>query len=205
MSSLSRLAEGESPLAKLIGDLNERPCKVIPFPGYPGIEVGLWALTHSESEQARKVAYEWVRTTLKFSEIDLAYDDNQAIRDAIAIETLFVALRDPKLPINSFAKDSNEIRQRLKVDDIAKLHQEYAIFLDETSAWKQVADLPKEVDELVDLMGKGYPIAARLSFYASSSLRGLLLTAVDQLANAQTNSSSDSSSASDSVSLPTNS
>ena len=195
---LAALVGGESPLAALIGNLDERPCKRVPIPGRAN-QVGLWALTVGETEMARKTAYSWVRDSLKFGELELAWDEQRAINDSVVIATLATALRDPEKPIDQWVKDHNELRQRLTHGQVTYLWTEYLQWLSESDWTKHVEDVEKDLASMVDLVGKGFPIATRLSYYDTLSLRQLLHTAVGQLASAATERSSGTSSPSGSL------
>lgn len=197
--NLSAIAESKSPLADLIGDLDERPCKTIPWPRRPDRSVSLWELTQSEGDAARKRAFEYVRDILKFSELDLAWDEQRAIYDAIAVETLAVALRKPENPKVPFARDAQQLRDRVSPHTLEALFSEYLTFVKQQHPLADVQDPEKELEELVSLVGKGYPIAARLTSYDITAARELLRTAVGQLASAQTENSSDTSLQNDSL------
>lgn len=186
--------ETGSLLAELAGNLDQRPFKVVPFPGHDGHEIALWRLTLNEETQARKAAFKWVREALAFSELDLAWDEQRALYEAIAVETLAIALRSPKNPIQQFAADSDDLRDRLGSDEIAALHSLYNDFVEERAWLKTVKDPGGELDKLVDHTGKARPISMLLSRFGSPSLRKLLHIAVDRLARSTTDSCSPSTS-----------
>ena len=201
--SIKDLANAKSPLELLIGNLDERDFKIVSFPGANGLpterQLALWALTKGEEEAARKRAYSYVREVMKFSELDIAYDEQQCINDSKAIEILSVAMRDPNERINPFCRDATQLRDRLKSSQIRYLWKEYLTWLDETDVIKDVDDFEKEISDLTESVGKGYPIAPRLSYFDTPALRRLLHTAVGRLSSAATGRPSGSSSPSDSA------
>jgi hypothetical protein len=181
-----------SSLADLLGDLDARPHKVLPWPGQPARSVALWCLTAYEETLARKLAYEWVRTRLGMTEVDISYDQQRAITEEIAVRTLAVALRRADAP-GTALDTAEELRTRLTSEQLAALLGEYTTYVRESSPFTTAENLRREVEELVSLAGKGYPLGTRLSYYDTGSLRGLLLTALDELATSRTDSSSASS------------
>jgi hypothetical protein len=196
VTKLSDLAKGPSPLAAMIGDLSERPTETIEVPGLPGKQVKLWVLTQSEETRCRKKAYEWVRDPkgLGFDVLDLEYDEQRALHDAIMCEVLAEALRDAENPHNAFAANGREVRDRLGSGRIQDLWRKYIDYARTQQDLQDVEDPEKELDELVKLVLQGFPLATRLSRYASPSLRTLLLSALDRLGSGPTASSSDGSS-----------
>jgi hypothetical protein len=180
-------------LADLIGNLDERPCKPIDFPGRAGVRVGLWALTLYEEQEARREAYAYVRTVAKFSELDLAWEEQQCVKDAVATEILAKALRDPEVPIREFTASAQELRDRLGPDEIDLLMAAYNAYRAERYPLSSGQSAEKEVDQLVELVGKGSPIHARVSWLDTASLRKCLHTAVGRLASSMTGKSSQSS------------
>lgn len=187
--------DGESKLAQLIGNLNERPMRIVEVPGTDGSErVGLWVATVHESQHARKRALEHVQKGIKFTALDLEYDELQALTEAKATETLAVALRDPDAPINPWAADGDEVRKRLSAPVIEGLWSEYVKFVAERSPLKDVEDPEGYVDELVALVAENFPIVTRLSQLARPALTSLLLTALDRCASGTKPSSSAGSS-----------
>jgi len=181
-------------LSDLIGNLNDRPSRTVEMPGREGERVGLWSLTLHEEEQARKRAYEFVQKTLKFSAIDLEYDEQRALNDSVVCEILATALRDPDSPINPYCEDAKELREKLTSTEIQNLFNEYMIFARERSILKDIQDLEKELDEMVEAIRCGYPLMARLSRYGSPSLRLLLLSLLDRFQNGTGSSASAGSS-----------
>jgi hypothetical protein len=188
------VSRDESKLAQLVGNLNERPCRTVDLPGREGESVGMWALTVSESQRARKRAYDFVQTTLKFSALDLEYDEQRAIQECIVSETLAVALRDPERPIDQWAADGADIRDRLSLPEIEALWAEYLTFVAERSPLKDIEDPEGFLDELVTLVAQNFPIVTKCSHLARPSLTVLLLTALDRLASGTKGSSSGGSS-----------
>lgn len=172
-----------SRLSDLVGNLNERSCRTVDVPGHDGERVGLWSLTLHEEEQARKRAYEFVQKVLKFSAIDLEYDEQRALNDSVVCEILASGLRDPDSPINPYCEDAKELRERLSSAEIQNLFNEYLMFVKERSVLKDVEDPEKEIDELVQLVAQNFPMMNRLSRFGSTSLRTLLLHSVERHAN----------------------
>lgn len=171
-----------SRLSELVGNLNKRPSKPVEIPNHPGEHVAIWCLTLNEEEQARKRAYEFVRNDLKFSAIDLEYDEQRAVNDSVLCEILATALRCPEedRQHEPFAENALELRERLNSADLQALFQEYLKYVDERSVLKDVKDPERELDELIKLVAQNFPIATRLSRYASTSLRRLLIIAIDR-------------------------
>ena len=153
------------------------------MPGREGERIGLWSLTLHEEEQARKRAYAFVKDVLKFSALDLEYDEQRALNDSVVCEILATALRDPDSPINPYCEDAKELRERLSSAEIQNLFNEYLIFVKERSVLKDVENPDKEIDELIALVAQNFPIMKRLSHFGSVSARILLLTAIERLAN----------------------
>jgi len=170
-----------SKLSQLVGNLNERPMRTIDMPGREGEKVGLWCLTLDEEERARKRAFDFVQNVLKFSAIDLAYDEDRAIQDAIICEVLSVALRDSDRPIEPYVQNALEIKQRLNIDEILAMWRQYLVYVKERCLLKEAEDPEKELDELVQLVAQNFLIETRLSRLASTSLRDLVNIAVDRL------------------------
>lgn len=184
-------------LARLIADMDERPFKVVPFPRREGASVALWVLSMEEELEARLRAFKYVRETLKFSELDLAWDESQALTDARVVEILAVAMRDPENRGNAYATGPSEVRLRLSGVTLSALYREYALFQSEQDDFETVKDPVGKVDELVDHLKKTRPIAGILSHFDTPSVRVLLLTAVDRLARQPETNSSDTSPSSD--------
>jgi hypothetical protein len=198
VSKLREMMDRPSALAEMIGNLDKRPHKVIPFPGQPGRSVALWALSGTDDQAARKAAYEYVRSELKFSELDLVWEQQQAVTECVAAEVLSRALRDPENPERPFAASAQEVLERLSLDAIEALLIEYNKYASERYGLRGVKNAEKEVDALVDLLGKGLPITARLSQLDTPSLRRCLHSAVVMLSSSTTQSSSESLPPSDS-------
>src|SRR3712207_6325967 len=111
--------DDRSPLAELIGNLDERRCEVVEIPGRDdGKCVGLWILTQYEVDMARTATWKYLRQVLKLSDADIVYDP-AIFDDNWAIERLAIALRDPETPQNQFAEDGRELRQRLSPQELA--------------------------------------------------------------------------------------
>lgn len=182
-----------SPLASLLDGRVRQASEPFEVPGI-GTKAVFWVLTAREDQAARKAAFDYLRAELRFSEIDLAYDESRAKNEAVAAFTLAAALRSAELPETPFATNGKEVLERLGIDAIAALFRRYNEFLTVVSGWLQVEDLPAEVDKLVGLVKKGMPLSASLSYYDMPSLRGLAHTMATRLASAPTSSSSDASS-----------
>lgn len=204
MGKLSDMASGPSPLARMIGDLDDRPHKPTTVPGRED-RIALWCLTQTEADTAKVATFKYLRATLKLSDMDMAYDPS-IYEDNFAIEVLATALRDADEPRNCWARDSRDLRDRLTPKELTALFAEYESWSDERNPQRQIVDLEKEVDELVSLVGKD-PAAARtrLRQYDGPSPRRLLPTLVDRLARLMGAPSSDASSPSDSDSSSTDS
>ncbi len=185
-------------IAKLIADMDERPFKVVSFPRRDGATVALWCLSMEEELLARKRAFKYVNEVLKFSELDLSWDENQALTDARVVEILAVAMRDPENRANAASTGPDEVRLRLSAVTLSALFREYQVFQGEQDDFEQVKDPVGTLGELVDHLKKARPISGILSRYATPSVRALLLTAVDRLARQPDASSSDTSLSSDS-------
>lgn len=182
------IKDARSPLDRLLGD-EEREWKAIPWPTRPEATVALWCLTQAECEQARKRAYAYVRDALGFSELDLAYDDQRALNEAVMIEVLAVALRDPTDRERPFAQNADALR-KLRPEVLGALFQEYLAWQRECSPFETAEDLDGELERLVDAWGKGSTVERRLTYFDTPSLRGLLHTAVGRLASAPSDNSS---------------
>jgi hypothetical protein len=184
-----------SPLAELIGDLNGRPAHQAHVVLRKGVEltIPMWALTQQEEHDAKIRAHKYVKDYLAFTEVDLAWDEQQALADAVAAEVLAISLRNPKNVTLPFANDAQEIRTLLPSAVIGTLTTEYVKYQREQAWLQNVEDPVGELDKLVDLLGKGIPVSALLTRYDGDTLRSLLHSAVDRLASAASPTSSTSS------------
>ncbi len=185
-----------SALRALIGDLGQRPSRTIKVPIKKGVEadVVFWALTQTEENEARKAAFKFVKEELAFGEVELAWDEQRAINDAIMVEVLHRAMRHPSNKLVTFADSAAELRDFLGTQVLQGLFVEY-IKWNKEQAWLLNVDDPiAELDRLADHMGKGRPVEQLLSRYDTSLLRELLRTAVERLLSAQTTNSEPTSS-----------
>ncbi len=203
MSAEQYIKDVRSPLAKLIGELDVRPYKTVDLPGVEGAQVALWCLTQAECDRAKAAALAYMRGTLKFSEMDLAYTPG-AFDDNVAIETLALAMRDPNDARQPFAKDGAEVR-RLGPKALGALHEEYVQFVAERSPLSQADDLEKEVDSLCEALKAGQPGDAWCRSFDGTSARRLLPILADRLARLMNAPCSPLSSPSDSDPPPSTS
>lgn len=186
---------GSSPLAKLIGNLDHRPVRVLPFPGFEGATVALWALTDDESRAAVEDA---TSTTVRTRKLTLELARSFGLFDQeVRVQTLLRAMRHPDAPALPFAASADEVR-KLSNDVQDALMAAYLEWLDERSPLKKLNpdQLDAQIDALCAALGKGEPAAALVSFYDTGTLRQLLLRSAHRLLSATKGSSSGSSSAS---------
>lgn len=184
-------------IADYIEDLDNRPTKEVPCPGKDNLVFVMWVLTSWEETLARGKAYEWVRAKLKWNDIDIARDQERVTDEAIAIEVLAVAIRDPSnLAKPLFTADT--IRTHFASDVIGALMVQYNVYRQEQKGLA-TEDPRKVVDELVAMSKKAYPLGTKLSYYDTVLLRKSLLIAVKDLATLTNDNSSDSSQLSDST------
>jgi len=197
---------GVSPLMRLLGNLDHRPVKRIPFPLVPLPDadpdapapaapmVGIWALTDDESRAAVAAATEFY----KKGGLGLDYATKVGLLDAeLRVQTLLRALRDPDQPLRPFANRDSEVR-RLSSDVQDALHTEYLQWLDERSPLRRIEakGLDGYIDALLEALKKGEPAAVLVSFYDTGTLRLLVGRLAHRLLSATMDNSSDSSSVS---------
>lgn len=193
------LSPGDSsPLALLIGDLDSRPTRVFPFPGFSGPEaptVALWALTDEESRKAQLDAHHYCTVTRK---LPREVAERLGMIDAESrVRLLLAAMRRPEQPEFPFASPgelgANEVR-RLSVDVQDALMVEYVHHLDARSPLRRLeADgLNAHIEELVIELGKGVPATALISSYDTGTLRLLVTELLERAAGIKDNSSGSS-------------
>ncbi len=175
-----------SALRALMGDLGQRPTTTVKVPIKKGVDadVTLWALTQREENDARKAAYKFIKDELAFSEVELAWDEQRAINDAIVVEVLWRAMRHPQNKLVPFSTDANELRDFLGTQVLQGLFIEYVKWNKEQAWLLTVEDPVGELDKLVDHMGKARPVEQLLSRYDTTLLRQLLPLAVNRLLDA---------------------
>lgn len=196
---------GTSPLARLLGNLDDRALKVIDFPGgylerdpITGTtripRVGLWALTDEESRNAMVLALShYQNAAIPVEQADKA----GLIQQELRVQTLAQCMRHPDQPAFAFGS-ANDVR-RMTSDLQDALHLEYVQWLDERSPLRKLdpAQLDAHIDALVEALGKDEPVDALLSYYDTGTLRHLVGRLAHRLMYATRPLSSDSSVASD--------
>ena len=205
--SITAMGTGRSPLSRLLGNLDERSCKVIPWPGNlhepdpedssrtRPVNVGLWPLTDQEGRKCYELALKFYSDAKVPMELA---DQAGLVQMELRVQTLTLAMRHPDKPQVPFAVDANEVR-RLTPDLQDALHNEYVIWLDERSPLRKIdpAGIDQNMEALMMALGKGVPPATLLSYYDIGSLRLFLARSLHRLMSATRPSYSGSSSASD--------
>lgn len=207
--SITATGTGKSPLARLLGNLDQRAFKVIDWPGNvhepdpdePNrsrpVRVALWALTDQEGRGCLERALAFYEKAKIPREVA---DKAGLITAELRVQTLAIALRHPDSPIAPFAADPNDVR-RMTPDLQDALHNEYIQWLDERSPLRKIdpRSIDANLEALMVALGKGVPPDALLSFYDTGTLRLSLARSLHLLIAATRPSYLDSSSASDGV------
>lgn len=150
--------------------------KLIEFEGsggrFRGVPLGLRVLSADESVRVRAQAVRWLTAACSFTEDFLigTTDGTAIIEFEVKVRTLALALVDPSAPTQTIAKDSDNLRQRLDVDEISALFELYVDWVQERSPITSARSV-EEVNALVDALGKGTMPHSRLSTYDASTVR----------------------------------
>ena len=194
---------GSSPLERLLGDLDNRPTHTIPFPGYPGHEVALWALTDDETRRAEESALRFFKTIQQMP-IEHAKECGLYGREQ-RVQILTRAMRHPEpgkaaLPFAGSEDDSGANKVRKLLPDVQDaVFMEYITHLEDRSPLRKLDPngLDAHIDALVDALGKGEPVGALLSCFDTGTLHQLIIRSAQRLIPGTKDNSSGSSAASD--------
>lgn len=148
-----------------------------PFPGAPGIEVGIKLLSDAELDSARLQAVDYCTKKLANLIADPEFLDRLIQREIIAR-----AILDPEHEGHYFFADQHEVAQldNLTVRSLHELYQLHAQSMD------PLAFCPVEqVQELADTLGKSESAAGVLSLYDLYTARSCVLSLALKLRETQ--------------------
>jgi len=168
---VSETASSSAPILLVVNQ--ERPCRVIDFPGERGvlpngerIAVGIWALLDGEKRKAKLEAIKYLEG-LKLTDLQLVQAPEIG-EDERKTQELFIALRNAAEPLRQFSPNVADLR-RLTTEERDALLEQVKQFGEERSAFKYF-ESAEEVDGLIAAAGKGSVSMSGLRRFDSGSL-----------------------------------